>query len=54
MSGDLVELLEALRGSRRPYLLRTVQRAALDAEPPDPEPELSSPTVGSLRASATA
>ena len=43
MSGDLVELLEALRGSRRPYLLRTVQRAALDAEPPDPEPEAVEP-----------
>jgi hypothetical protein len=40
---DLAELLDALRRSRRPRLLRTVEEAGLDAEPPAPEPDVAEP-----------
>ncbi|TQN42143.1 pRiA4b ORF-3-like protein [Blastococcus colisei] len=43
MGPDLVELLDALRRSRRPELLRIVESADLDAEPPAPEPDVVEP-----------
>lgn len=43
MRPDLDELLDALRGSRRADLLRLVEDAGLDGEPPAPEPDVVEP-----------
>lgn len=43
MRPDVLELLDALRGSRRAELLRTVTAARLDGEPPAPEPDVVEP-----------
>jgi Plasmid pRiA4b ORF-3-like protein len=43
MRPDVVELLDALRGSRRPGLVRIVESAGLDAVAPAPEPDVVEP-----------
>ncbi|TFV74387.1 hypothetical protein E4P39_12920 [Blastococcus sp. CT_GayMR19] len=43
MRPDLAELLDALRRSRRPRLLRLIEEAGLDAGPPAPEPVVVEP-----------
>ena len=43
MRPDVIELLDALRGSRRPGLVRVVESAGLDAVAPAPEPDVVEP-----------
>jgi hypothetical protein len=43
MSPDVVDLLEAIRSSRHAELRRILERAALDAEQPAPEPDVVEP-----------